>query len=209
MDIHKILRPFLIYFRTKRMREFERIFMIKNEYRILDVGGGQFNWKFIKSKPRVFILNLNKPKDWLNDTQFEFNKGDATKFVYSDNSFDIVYSNSVIEHLYTFEDQKRMADEILRVGKKIYIQTPAKEFFIEPHLITPFIHWLPLGVQRKLMRNFTIWGLITRPTKEYINEFLKERRLLTYKEFKNLFNGCNVIVEKFLFFPKSYIAIKN
>lgn len=209
MNIHKVLRPFLKYFRTKRMKEFESVFNLKNSDVILDVGGGQYNWQFIKTRPKIIILNIEKLSDYNDSEQFEFVKGDATNLLYPDKSFDIVYSNSVIEHLFTKENQIKMAKEIVRVGKKIYVQTPAKEFFVEPHLITPFIHWLPIKVQEKLMRNFTIWGLITRPTKEYIKNFLYERRLLTKREFTELFPNCQIKVERFLFMPKSYIAIKK
>jgi len=191
------------------MREFENIFSINDSIRILDVGGDQFNWQFINSKPIITILNIEKPNDWVNNSQFEFVIGDATKLNFADKSFDIVYSNSVIEHLFTKENQVKMANEVIRVGKRIYIQTPAKEFFIEPHLLTPFIHWLPIHIQKILMKNFTIWGLITRPSREYIERFLAERRLLTFKEFCELFPDCEIKVERFLFMPKSYIAIKK
>ena len=61
--------------------------------------------------------------------------GDATDLSpFKDKSFDIVHSNSVIEHLYNFENQKKMASEIMRVGQKHIVQTPNKYFFLEPHL---------------------------------------------------------------------------
>jgi predicted SAM-dependent methyltransferase len=128
---------------------------------------------------------------------------------YGDKSFDIVYSNSVIEHLYTYENQEKMAREIRRIGKYYFVQTPANEFFIEPYLITPFIHWFPIKMQKILMRNFTIWGIITRPQKEYIENFLHERRLLNFEEFKQLFPEAEIIIERLFFMPKSYIAIKK
>lgn len=209
MNIHKILKPFLKYFRSKRMREFEDIFSIKDTDRILDVGGGQYNWQFINSKPMISVLNLERPQQWIIDPQFEFIYGDATKLEYANNSFDIVYSNSVIEHLFNYENQIKMANEVMRVGKRVYIQTPAKEFFVEPHLITPFIHWLPIKFQKILMKNFTVWGLITRPSNNYIENFLNERRLLTFGEFCELFPNSEIKVERFLFMPKSFIAIKN
>jgi len=59
------------------------------------------------------------------------------------------------------------------------------------------------------MKNFTIWGLITRPSKDYIRNFLKERRLLTKKEFVDLFPDCEIRVERFLLMTKSYIAIRK
>jgi len=209
MNIHHVLEPFLKYFRSKRMREFESTFDVRDNDFILDVGGTKFNWQFIKANPNVTLLNLTIPTGCKDNGQFSYIKGDATKLEYPDKSFDIVYSNSVIEHLFTKENQVKMAREITRVGKKLYVQTPAKEFFIEPHLITPFIHWLPIKIEKILMKNFTIWGLITRPSQEYINNFLKERRLLTQKEFVEIFPDCEIMVERFLFMPKSYIAIRK
>ena len=52
--------------------------------------------------------------------------------------YDIVHSNSVIEHLYNFENQKKMASEIIRVGQKYIVQTPNKYFFLEPHYLASF-----------------------------------------------------------------------
>ena len=42
---------------------------------------------------------------------------------FGDKSFDIVFSNAVIEHL-AAEDQKRMAKEISRVGRSWFVTTP-------------------------------------------------------------------------------------
>ena len=44
--------------------------------------------------------------------------------------------------------------------------------FIEAHSLTPCIHFLPRAMQRALIRNFTIWGLITRPTAEQARAFI-------------------------------------
>lgn len=211
MDIHKVYPLFQKYFRSKRMRKFEKQLEITNQTTILDVGGSQYNWQFIKSEPKITVLNLSKPADGDWDPEkknFTFEAGDATQMPYKNKCFDIAYSNSVIEHLYTWENQQKFASEVMRVGKAIYVQSPAKEFFMEPHWVTPFIHWLPLKWQSKLARNFTVWGLITKPSQENIDNFLAERRLLNYKEFKVLFPECKIEKEKFLFFTKSYIALK-
>ena len=191
------------------MKKFESIFNLSARTTILDIGGNQFNWRFTSVKPQITVMNISELPDW-DSTQenFRFEIGDGTSMKYKDRSFDIAYSNSVIEHLGTPTNQERYAKELLRVGKSIYVQTPAKEFFFEPHLITPFIHWLPLLWQSKLMRNFTVWGLITRPTMQHINTFLSERRLLTFREIKNLFPGCKVYRERFLFLTKCYIVVK-
>jgi len=209
MDIHRVYKIFQQYFRKKRMIWFEKHFKVSDITKILDVGEDQYNWQFLSHKPNIKIINLFKPDNW-NDklTNFQFEIGNGTSISYPDNTFDIVYSNSVIEHLGSWSNQKLFAKEILRVGKFIYVQTPAKEFLVEPHLITPFIHWFPLIWQSKLLRNFTLWGLITRPSKSYVDAFLAERRLLSLKEFKELFVGCEIMRERSCFFTKSYIAVR-
>jgi len=112
------------------MREFENIFSINDSIRILDVGGNQFNWQFINQKPKITIVNIEKPNDWVNNSQFEFVIGDATKLNFADKSFDIVYSNSVIEHLFTKENQLKMANEVQRVGKKSIFKHQQKNFLL-------------------------------------------------------------------------------
>jgi len=67
--------------------------------------------------------------------------GDGTNLKYADREFDIAYSNSVIEHLSAYKNQQKFANEMRRVGQKVWCQTPARWFFIEPHYITPFIHF--------------------------------------------------------------------
>jgi 2-polyprenyl-3-methyl-5-hydroxy-6-metoxy-1,4-benzoquinol methylase len=58
-------------------------------------------------------------------------------------SFDIVFSNSVIEHVGDAESQQQFAHEIARVGRAYWVQTPNRRFPVEPHLLTPFLHFLP------------------------------------------------------------------
>ncbi|MBC8844888.1 class I SAM-dependent methyltransferase, partial [Escherichia coli] len=67
-----------------------------------------------------------------------------------DQQFDIVFSNSVIEHLYTWENQEKMAKEVLRVGKYHFIQTPNYWFPIEPHWVFPFFQFLPKSIRIRL-----------------------------------------------------------
>ncbi|MBA4384897.1 MAG: hypothetical protein C0410_09180 [Anaerolinea sp.] len=210
MNIHSVYEVFQRYFRKRRMLWFQSYFNITDTTTILDVGGSQFNWQFLTVKPLVTVVNLTKPSEWDDHLEhFWFEIGDGTKLEFSDESFEIVYSNSVIEHLFHWENQKKFAKEVLRVGKSVFVQTPAKEFIMEPHMVTPIIHWLPLRAQAKLMRHFTVWGIITRPSQEYIDQFLLERRLLSLKEFKQLFSGCNLIKEDFLLMAKSYIAVRK
>jgi hypothetical protein len=106
---------------------------------------------------------------------------------FKDDEFDVVYSNSVIEHLGDPESQRMFADECGALGSHYYIQTPNEWFPIEPHFIAPFIHWFPRVIQRDLLRNFTVRGLLTRPTQEPYEARLREICLLDGQELRQLF----------------------
>ena len=138
-----------------------------------------------------------------------FSSSVATDLPYSDQSFDIAFSNSLIEHLFIYEKQVKCAQEIRRVGKRLWVQTPAHGFFIEPHLLTPFTHYLPKRWQKRLLKNFTVCGIITRPSPQAIETFLREVRLLNFREMQELFPDCEIRKEKIPFLTKSYIAIRG
>ncbi len=209
MNIHKIFNIILPFFRRRRMRKFIKTFSPSPQTSILDVGGTPMNWMLINCPSQITLLNLANSQD-MQPLPENYSRvvGDGTDLDYPDNTFDICYSNSVIEHLGSFESQKLFARESCRVGRKIWAQTPAKNFFVEPHLITPFIHYFPKNVQEKLLRNFTVWGLITRPSEETVKSFLAEVRLLTYDEMVQLFPDCEIHIERFFGFAKAYIAIR-
>src|SRR6266404_7569993 len=162
MNIHAAYRPFLRYFRSKRMDEFQRLFSITPQTRILDVGGTIATWSLSALRPKVTLLNLSPSRFDGRDMQCVV--GDGLQLPFKDGAFDVVFSNSVIEHLGDWDMQQNLAREIVRVGRCYYVQTPNRWFFVEPHLMTPFIHFLPRKWQRRMLRNFTIWGLIARPT---------------------------------------------
>jgi len=207
MNIHDIYRPFLKYFRKKRMRRFQQQFGVTPLTRVLDVGGGSFNWLLLNYLPQLTILNISISEEMHGP--YTSVVADGRYLPFKDKSFDIVYSNSVIEHLQNRENQQRFASECQRVGVRLYLQTPNKRFPIEPHLLTPVIHWLPLSLQKRLVRNFTVWGIIARPTQEVCLIFLKEVRFLNEKEFRQLFPEAIIWHERFLGLTKSFIAVKN
>lgn len=133
---------------------------------------------------------------------------DGRHLPFKDGAFDITYSNSVIEHLGDFASQQALAREITRVGIRHFVQTPSKWFPVEPHLFTPFIHWLPRAVQERLLRNFTVWGLVTRPSRAECIRFLNEVRLLDYQQMKALFPQARILKERVLGITKSFIAVR-
>ena len=105
---------------------------------------------------------------------------------YADGTFDIAFSNSVIEHVGTWKRQQQFATEARRVARKLWIQTPARIFPLEPTL-APFIHWLPRSIRKRMVRNFTVFGWLDRPNPEQVEALLNEIRLLSKAEMQSLF----------------------
>jgi hypothetical protein len=134
--------------------------------------------------------------------------GDATRLPFEDNSFDIVFSNSVIEHVYTAANQVLFANESRRVAKSYWVQTPAKEFFFEPHFLVPIVHWCSKEVQKPLLRHLVRWGWQGRPDEATLDKMVAELRLLTHKEFGALYPDGEIWTERFLGWPKSYTAVR-
>ncbi len=206
MDIHDFYRPILTHFRTKRMEEFCRLFAVNEKTRIVDVGGYEFNWTLIKEAPQVLMINLEN-EEWQRG-RFRKQRGDGRALEFEDDSFDIAFSNSVVEHVGEWPDQVAFAREIRRVAPSYYVQTPNRYFFFEPHLLAPFVHFLPRRVLRRIVRYGTGWGLITKPTQEQVDSCLRSIRLLNKAEMERLFPDADIIKEKVLGLTKSLIAVR-
>jgi len=209
-SIHTYYRLFH-RFRKNRIKSFYATFSPKPDDSVLDIGGyiGTWDspWQFEDSFP-VTIINIDK-RNPVDNERFTVMEGDATALPFGDGSFRIAFSNSVIEHVGSWEKQQVFAREARRVADQLWIQTPAKSFPMEPHFLGPFIHWFPKDLQRRLAYHFTLWGWISRPTPAAVDAMIASIRLLTLHEFETLFPDCHIMHERFLGLTKSYIAIRT
>ena len=209
MNIHTVYGFFMRGFRPRRAAIIARSFpfLACRTSRVLDVGGGLFPWEIIQPIASITILNVALPKNIPKNCPWTFIQGDGTCLKFSDGEFDLAFSSSVIEHVGSWETQKKFASEMLRCGKQIYLQTPNKWFFIEPHLLAPLLHWLPVSIARRLIRYCSIWGWVTKPNQEKIDTFLRETRLLSESEVRECFPDCKIHKERFLGMTKSFIVM--
>ena len=137
-------------------------------------------------------------------------KGDGCALPYADQSFEIAFSNSVIEHVGDLSKQTAFAREVRRVGRKVWVQTPALECPFEPHLLAIGLHWIPgsLGYLARKYLSPRAW--IDGPGSETMQDILGHTRLLSRREFGELFPDCRIVTERILWvLPKSYIAIRD
>ena len=176
---------------------------------ILDVGGTQPFWEgmgFIGDDDvRITLLNLSKVEvDYPSFTSVAGDARDMSEF--KDKQFDVVFSNSVIEHVGTRHDQQRMAREVMRLGQRYFVQTPNRFFPIEPHFLFPFFQFLPLRLRVFLVSHFDMgWHTKAANRREAV-ELASSIRLLTERELRGMFPGAKIFREKFLGLNKSFIA---
>jgi len=210
MRIHAVYGRLLRPFRRRRMRRFAASFGELSRLRVIDVGGSAFNWRLLASAPRLVLVNLAVPPAGGETVAgAAFVVGDGTRLGFADGAFDVAFSNSVIEHLGTPERQLAFARELRRVARGLWVQTPARSFPFEPHLLAPCVHWLPRGVQRRLLRRFTPWGWLARPSPERIERHLAETRLLSGREMRGLFPDCEIRRERFCGLTKAWVAVRR
>lgn len=210
MNIHRLYEPFFRVYRSRRLRLFHGLFAPGGNETLLDVGGSSYFWTLCKGLdlpiPRVTILNLGAAPPGL-DPLTKWVTGDARALPFADCSFDYVFSNSVIEHVGDEMSQLRMAQEIRRVGRNYFVQTPDRRFPFELHLLTPFIHWLPRRIYECLVPRFTFHHLLNG-SPEYDAEVMGIQ-LLGRNRMRALFPDGNVLVERTAGMPKSLIAYRR
>ena len=207
-----MLTALSLRFRRRRMRRFLGAFPVTSETRILDIGGTPECWELIDERPRVTLLNTPRAKADLGGAA-SWVAGDGRALPFRDSSFDIVFSNSVIEHVGGAASQARFAQEVARVGRSFWVQTPNRWFPVEQHLLTPLVHWLPKAWQHVLVPRFTVWSAVTPVTPDrrrfYLEHYLSDVRLLAAGELARLFPGARIVRERFCGWTKSLIAVRS
>jgi Methyltransferase domain len=196
-------------FRARRMALLARTVGLTADMRVLDVGGTIDIWRLAPVMPRLVLLNQARARYEIGAGESVV-LGDGSSLPFADRSFDLVFSNSVIEHVGGRVEQARFASEIARVGREYWVQTPSRYFPIEHHVWTPFVHWLPRTWQAAILKRFSIWRLTTDydavQREFYLNHYLDSIRLLSASDLGALFPGATVLRERFLGWTKSVIA---
>ena len=185
--------------------------------KILDVGGRVAFWResdFLNQYPgkiEITVINIDSRFAEPDSPVIKFLVGDATNMkFFADQEFDLVFSNSVIEHVGDDTAQLQMANEVRRVGKSYFVQTPNFYFPIEPHFVLPLFHFLPSKLR--------IWTLLNigslRRGKRYTDKqeattAVTSIRLMTKKQLLQLFPGANLWEEKIAGMTKSFVVYRQ
>lgn len=188
--------------RKRRMRQMSQRMALTQGLRVLDLGGQPAIWRDAPDPLQITILNLPgvAMDAEVGQHQFRYLEGDACNVSgASDQSFDMVFSNSVIEHVGAEAKQQAFAHEVRRLGRSYWVQTPSIWFPIEAHTGMPFWWFYPEALRQRLLRR---WH---DKTPEWADT-ISDTRVLSRRHFETLFPEARIYVETVLGIPKSYTA---
>lgn len=201
---YKVLGKAQPIFRGARMKKFEEAMSLRPGLRILDLGGTTEIWQFVKVPLDITIVNLpgiEKHPDVQSHHRFTYLDGDATKLDFADQSFDIVFSNSVIEHVGGAQQEAALAKEVRRLAPAYWVQTPSIWFPLEPHSGIPF-WWLMPGFARDMLHRR--WA----KTVPAWNEMVRGTTVLSRRDMRSYFPDARHEIEWLAGLPKSYYAYR-
>lgn len=185
----RIASPIAARARARRHAQFFGLTGLQPGMSVLDVGCGTAGLRALEPDLEITGVDLVARPSYPGP----FLQADVTEGLpYEDGAFDLVYSSSVVEHVPRAR-RAAFAAELTRVGRGLYVQTPAFSFPLEPHSLLPFAHWLPARLRRPL------WRLGAQGDWEEID-------LLGRAEMRRLF-GAPVHAERVGPLAKSWIAI--
>ena len=189
-------------------------------FRILDLGGTADYWRRVGfdwlEAQDVDVTCVNHIATEFGASEAEAKRlrcivGDACDMVgHADNSWDLVHSNSVIEHVGRWPDMRRFASEVRRLAPAYYVQTPYFWFPVDPHFYRmPFYHWLPESMRLKAQRRFRLGWAPAQPEVDDGMRHVESNVLLDREQFRALFPDAEHRFERVAMLPKSMIALRG
>ncbi len=205
-------------FRKRRFvhvrRLIQDIIAEKGFCRIVDLGGRATYWKlgddlFAGGDVEVHLVNPATERVPPGG-RFVSITADATDLdSFADMSYDLVHSNSVIEHVGDWRRMERMAQNVRRLAPRYFVQTPYLWFPVEPHFRAVGVQWLPEQWRMRLLMHRQL-GFVGR--QENVGAAMREiqsRYLLDWCQFSALFPDAELVPERFLGLTKSMLAIRK
>lgn len=188
--------------RTKKYHRFLNLIMPKQEDKILDVGFNDTEHSSVDNFLEKNYPYLNKITALGVDSDSIFKKNyplvntviyDGSIFPFENKSFDIGWSNAVIEHVGDRSKQLLFLTEIHRTCKTVYMTTPNRYFPVEVHTRIPLLHWLPKNIFDKLLsytpKKWASGDYMHLLSYKQIVSLMKEANVTNYKIYRNRFCG--------------------
>lgn len=207
-------------FREKRFAQVRSLIEVviaeKGSCEILDLGGTEYYWRIgadflAANRGRVRITIVNLEAESISDTGlFRFVEGSATDpTLLAGESFDLVHSNSVIEHVGDVEDMRMFADNVRRLAPRYYVQTPNYWFAYEPHFRLVGFQYLPEWLRVAIIRRFAVGFFAKVPDRGEAKSIIRHHHLVTTRQMRDFFPDARIRHEKVAGLNKSIIAARG
>jgi Methyltransferase domain len=185
----------------------------KGSCRIIDIGGTEYYWEIagdLINRAPVDIDLVNLEAVPVTKPRLRSLAGDATRLDdLADNSYDLVHSNSVIEHVGDWDAMVRMAANVRRLAPSYYLQTPNFWFPYEPHFRFPVFHWLPEQVRCRLLMHLNLGFGGRRASVDAAMRGLQSARMIDRLQVATLFPDAEIKRERAFGMTKSFMAIRR
>lgn len=198
------------YNRNRKWRRFKEIVKFNENTKVLDVGFsdkeysaiGNYIDKHYPYPEKLTALGVEQPVEFAKKyPSVKAVTYDGSRFPFKDNTYDVCWSNAVIEHVGGREKQLLFIKEISRTSKVAFITTPNKYFPFEVHTRVPLLHFLPKGSFDKFLKligkEWAAGDYMNLLSLRDIRKLLKEAGIKDYKIIKN----------RFLIFTMDYILV--
>jgi len=177
---------------------------------VLDIGGRVESWRRAPVRPdHVHVVNLeDQPGDVPDWAEVDYADACALPESIASRRYDLVFSNSVIEHVGGHERRLRFAEAVRTLGDAYWVQTPYRYFPIEPHWVAPGMQFTPLAVRQRLAHR---WPLAhTKPANraDALDAVLWVE-LMDRTQMRHYFPDCTLRAERVAGMTKSLIAVRT
>lgn len=201
-----LLRDFSRKSRVKKFGLLRTVFQPRPEDRVLDVGASgevflRYTFEDVYPYPERVVAGgcalseVSSGRRQYPRPRYAVFDGCALPF--PDRSFDLVFSNAVIEHILGNGRQERFAREVMRVGKSWFVTTPNYWFPFETHHHLPFFQFLPRPVQLEYNRLFG---------RHIPKGRVQELGLLSARGLARLFPTSRITKVRVTFWPETLVA---
>jgi hypothetical protein len=195
--------------RSARFAKLLATFPELRDMRVLDLGGrGQF-WELAQVRPSsVTTVNLYptvSTLDWWTNVEADACTLDPSTL----GEFDLVFSNSLLEHLGGHYRRDQLASVVRAAADRYWIQTPYRYFPVEPHWVFPGLQFLPFEARVQITKKWPIGHCVADGDRDDALAFVSDVELIGKTQMRIHFPDSEIWMERWKGMPKSMVAIKR
>jgi hypothetical protein len=196
--------------RAQRWNWLVETFPDLDQMSVVDLGGDPSTWTRSPVRPKhAHVINIEKltpdVPDWI---EVDYADACALPERIASRRYDLVFSNSVLEHVGGHERRLRFAEAVHELAPAHWVQTPYRYFPIEPHWIAPGMQFLPVRARASMARRWPLAHVRSTDVRNALDGVLWTE-LVDRTQMRYYFPDSTVRSERLMGITKSLIAIRT